>query len=283
MTERSASAGDPPVRCDSRDMEAAGATGPLPARLHMAGPVAGKRDTLVVFFHGGGFVGGSIDEADEFLRQLVMADPRQVALAAGYTLACASPFPAAVEDAHAVLLWAKKNKAKLAWNGKRLIVAGIEAGANLAAVVSLVARDRGGPALAGQVLIMPMLDPGLSTCSMRTMPACLDKATVVDDVARTCAEGYRAYLPNAADRTHPYASPLQSSRLKNLPPALILSADDDPLRDEAEQYGARLIGAGIPTAVKRLPPPPLEEPGGRSDCVCTFALAEIAAFIDLQH
>ncbi|HEX8605895.1 MAG TPA: alpha/beta hydrolase [Pseudoduganella sp.] len=269
-----------PLACDvlSRDIEVAGAEGPLPARLHVAGAPAGKRDTLVVFFHGGGFVGGAVDEADEFLRQLVNADHGQVALSAGYTLASVKPFPAAVEDAHAVLAWAKKNKARLAWNGKRLVVAGIEAGANLAAVVSLMARDRGGPALAGQVLVMPMLDPGLSTCSMRDMPACVERATVADDVARTCASGYRAYLPNAADRTHPYASPLQSSRLKNLPPALILSADDDPLRDEAEQYAAKLIRAGIPTTVKRLPPPPLDQPEGRNDCACGFALAEVAAF-----
>ena len=82
-----------------------------------------------------------------------------------------------------------------------------------------------------------MLDPGLSTCSMREMPTCPDKARVFDE----CAAAYRGYLPHAADRGHPYASPLQSSRLKNLAPALILSADDDPLRDEAEAYGAKLI------------------------------------------
>jgi acetyl esterase/lipase len=92
-----------------------------------------------------------------------------VVLASTYTLAGVKPFPAAVEDAHAVLLWAKKNKAKLGWTGKQLLVAGIEAGANLAAVCALMSRDRGGPALAGQILIMPMLDPGLSTCSMRDM------------------------------------------------------------------------------------------------------------------
>ncbi|GGY14681.1 alpha/beta hydrolase fold domain-containing protein [Massilia dura] len=261
-----------------RDLEVQGAESPLPARLYLAGVPATKRDTLVVFFHGGGFVGGAVDEADDFLSRLVSEDRCQVALSAGYTLASVRPFPAAVEDAHAVLLWAKKNKAKLSWNGKRLVVAGIEAGANLAAVVSLVARDRGGPELAAQVLIMPMLDPGLSTCSMRDMPACIDKAAVADQVAGGCAAGYRAYLPNAADRTHPYASPLQSSRLKNLPAALILSAEDDPLRDEAEQYGAKLIKCGIPTTVKRLPPPPLDQPEGRSDCACSFALAEIAAF-----
>ncbi|GGC21164.1 alpha/beta hydrolase [Pseudoduganella buxea] len=260
-----------------RDIEVKGAEGQLAARLYLAGPAPAKRDTLVVFFHGGGFTDGSIDEADDFLSRLV--GPDTVALAPAYTLATERPFPAAVEDAHAVLLWAKKNKTKLAWSGKRLVVAGIEAGANLAAVVSLMARDRGGPSLTGQVLIMPMLDPGLSTCSMREVPACPDKAAVADMVAGTCAAGYRGYLPNAADRTHPYASPLQSSRLKNLPPALILSAEDDPLRDEAEQYGAKLIRCGITTTVRRLPPPPLEQPGGRSDCACYFALNEIAAFI----
>ncbi len=268
----------PADHVELRDVEVQGAAGPLPARLYLAGEPAAKRDTLVVYFHGGGFVGGSIAEADDFLSRLVGMDASQVALSAGYTLASVKPFPAAVEDAHAVLLWARKNKGKLAWNGKRLIVAGIEAGANLAAVVSLMARDRGGPALAGQVLIMPMLDPGLSTCSMREMPVCKDKAAVADQVAAVCAAGYRGYLPNAADRSHPYASPLQSSRLKNLPPALILSAEDDPLRDEAEQYGAKLIQCGITTTVKRLPPPPLEQPGARNDC-CGKALVEIADFI----
>ncbi|UGQ48249.1 alpha/beta hydrolase [Massilia endophytica] len=256
-----------------RDIEVGGAQGPLPARLFTAGG-AGKRDTLVVFFHGGGFVGGSIDEGDEFLSHLVSMNANTVGLASAYTLATQKPFPAAVEDAHAVLLWAKKNKSKLNWSGKRLVVSGIEAGANVAAVATLMARDRGGPALGGQVLIMPMLDPGLSTCSMREMPNCPDKAAVADQ----CAAAYRGYLPNAADRTHPYASPLQSSRLKNLPSALILSAEDDPLRDEAEQYGAKLIACGVTTTVKRLPAPPLE-PGGRNECACSFAMSEIAAFI----
>jgi acetyl esterase len=259
-----------------RDLEVAGAYGPLAARLYMAGSPSTKRSTLIVFFHGGGFVEGDLEESDSFLRHLVNCNPGHVVLASNYTLATVQPFPAAVEDAHAVLLWAKKNKAKLSWNGKQLVTAGIEAGANLAAVCTLMARDRGAPALAGQILIMPMLDPGLSTCSMREMPNCPNKAKVAD----SCAAAYRGYLPNAADRTHPYASPLQSSRLKHLPPALILSAEDDPLRDEAEQYGAKLIACGIKTTVRRMPPAPLEEPGARNDCACkVFALKEMAGFI----
>ncbi|MES2260236.1 MAG: alpha/beta hydrolase [Pseudomonadota bacterium] len=271
---------DPAAQLKIRDIEVGGAAGPLAARVYTAsapGSTAGiKRDALIVFFHGGGFVEGDLEEADEFLRALVTCNQEQVVLATNYTLAPVSPFPAAVEDAHAVLLWAKKNKTKLGWTGKRMLVAGIEAGANLAAVCSLMARDRGGPVLSGQILIMPMLDPGLTSCSMREMPNCPDKAKAAD----ACAAGYRGYLPNAADRTHPYASPLQSSRLKNLPPALILSAEDDPLRDEAEQYGAKLIACGIKTTVRRLPPAPLSDVEARNECACkVFALSEIASFV----
>jgi acetyl esterase/lipase len=263
----------------TRDLEVSGARGPLAARLYSgdyAGATGVKRDTLIVFFHGGGFVNGDLEEADEFLRGLVGCDRSYLVLASNYTLATVSPFPAAVEDAHAVLLWAKKNKTKLGWNGKRLLVAGIEAGANLAAVCTLMARDRGGPVLSGQILIMPMLDPGLSSSSMRELPTCTNQAKA----AEVCAAGYRGYLPNAADRTHPYASPLQSSRLKNLPPALILSAEDDPLRDEAEQYGEKLIACGIKTTVRRLPPSPVPDVEARNECACkVVALSEIGSFI----
>ena len=265
-----------PVALKIRDLEVAGAEGPLAARLYAGVAPGGKRDGLIVFFHSGGFVGGDLDEADEFLRHLASCSLQQLVLASCYTLAPQSPFPAAVEDAHAVLTWAQKNKAKLGWSGKRLIVAGIEAGANLAAVSALMSRDRGGPALAGQILIMPMLDPGLTTCSMREIPADTNLACVAD----TCAASYRGYLPNAADRMHPYASPLQSSRLKNLPPALILSAQDDPLRDEAEQYGAKLASCGVATTVKRMNPVPLQDVADRNECACQLAaLQEIGRFL----
>jgi acetyl esterase len=262
-----------------RELEVAGAAGPLAARLYTGAGARGKKDTLVVFFHGGGFVEGDLDEPDEFLRRMSSAacgGANQLVLASRYTLATERPFPAAVEDAHAVLKWAKKNKAKLGWNGTHLVVAGIEAGANLAAVSALMSRDRGGPDLAAQILIMPMLDPGLTTCSMREVK--LDDAMA--SVADKCAASYRGYLPNGADRTHPYASPLQSSRLKNLPPALILSAEDDPLRDEAEQYGAKLSAAGVATTLKRLTAVSLEDATARNECACAeSAIVEISRFL----
>jgi acetyl esterase len=258
-----------------KELEVAGHEGQLAGRLYRAA-VDGKRDILIVFFHGGGFDDGDLDESDSFLRRLADASGYPVVLSSTYTLAPVKPFPAAAEDAYAIVNWARKNKTKLGWTGKRLIVAGIEAGGNLAAVAAMMSRDRGGPALAGQILVMPMLDPGLSTCSMREMPTCPDKARVFDE----CAAAYRGYLPHAADRSHPYASPLQSSRLKNLPPALILSADDDPLRDEAEAYGAKLINAGVRTTVRRMAPARIEEPNARNECACTgHALHEIANFI----
>lgn len=261
-----------------RELEVAGAEGPLVARLYMADAARSKKDSLVVFFHGGGFVGGGLDDADQFLRHMSCGAANQLVLASCYTLATTRPFPAAVEDAHAVLAWAKKNKAKLGWSGKRLVVAGIEAGANLAAVCALMSRDRGGPELAGQILIMPMLDPGLTTCSMRDVK--LDDSMA--EVADTCAASYRGYLPNPADRMHPYASPLQSSRLKNLPPALILSAEDDPLRDEAEQYAAKLSAAGVSTTLKRMEPAPLQDEGARNECACkAAALTEITRFLKM--
>jgi acetyl esterase/lipase len=243
------------------------------ARLYT--PSQADDNGLVVFFPPGGFVEHKMEEGDMFLRALA-ADTQLRVLACTYTLAHEKPFPAAAEDAYAALKWAKKHRAKLGWNGMHLIVGGIEAGGNLAAVASLMARDRGGPALAAQILIMPMLDPNLSTGSMRRM-------TRDDGVVRavaTCVSAYRGYLPRAVDRAHPYASPLQSSRMAGLPAALILSADDDPLRDEAEQYGAKLIAAGIKTLGKRLPPIPLAEPDARCSCARKEdALREIRSFI----
>jgi acetyl esterase/lipase len=220
-----------------REMVVQGAKDKLAARLYVPKQPA-MESGLVVFFPAGGFVTDELAEGHEFFSALALRTGWTV-LASAYTLATASPFPAAAEDAHAVLRWAARNKAKLGWDGKRLVTAGIEAGGNLAAVSALMARDRGGPPLAAQLLIMPMLDPGLTSCSMRKLSRDAGVARATDQ----CAAAYRDYLPRAIDRAHPYASPLQSSRMKGLPQALILSADDDPLRDEAEQYGGQAPAA----------------------------------------
>ena len=258
-----------------RVLTAQGAQDKLAARLYTPAALQGQASGLIVFFPYGGFMKVELEEVDGFARALAAGTDCRV-LASSYTTALQQPFPAAVEDAHAVLKWAVRNRARLGWDGKRLMTAGIEAGGNLAAVAALMARDRGGPALHAQILIMPMLDPGLTTCSMRSVAKQGGAARAAD----ACAAGYRDYLPRALDRTHPYVCPMQSSRMKGLPPALILSADEDPLRDEAEQYGAKLATAGIRTTVRRLPPIELDEPDARCSCARKeTVLHEIAAFI----
>jgi len=255
-----------------RPLSVTGAEGPLAARLYT--PAGSRGDGLIVFFPGGGFVADELEQANFILRLLALRTGWLV-LGSSYTPASVCPFPAAAEDAHAVLCWVGRNRRKLGWSGRKLVSAGIESGGNLAAVSALMARDRGGPPLVGQMLLMPMLDPGLTSCSMRQV-----EDDTAERAAGACALGYRGYLPRALDRTHPYASPLQSSRIKGLPPALILSAEDDPLRDEAEQYGAKLQAAGVATRVQRLPPVPLDEPHARCSCARKdAALQAMAEFI----
>jgi len=216
----------------------------LPLRIYRA--ARSSRTPVVVLLHGGGFVGGSLDTAAPLATALAMRLGLAVATPA-YTLATERPFPAAVEDAYAAVVWAATRGHHERWDGRRLVVAGVEAGGNLAAVAAMMARDRGGPAIAAQILIAPMLDPTLTSRSMQ------QHAEFAARAQGRCGACYRAYLPNAADQLHPYAAPALSSRLADLPPALVITVDDDPLRDEAEAYGARLIAAGVTTQVARLP------------------------------
>lgn len=261
-----------------KQIQARGAQGDLAARLYLPDAKLSYAG-LIVFFHPGGFVCGGLDEVDGFSRALALSCNMAV-LSSTYTLACQQAFPAAAEDAHAVLCWARRSAKKLRWDGQHLLSAGIEAGGNLAAVASLIARDRAIPQLAAQLLIMPMLDPCLNSESMRAL---CDKPQVAGVVAG-CDKAYREYLPRAADRTHPYASPLHSSRLKGLPPALLLSAEDDPLRDDAENYAKKLHDAGNFVRHSRLAAVPLQDAAARSACARqASALQEITQFLSELH
>lgn len=227
---------------DVRVLSIVGPSGPLEARLYRAaGRGTGPADTLVVFFHAGGFTSGSLDESDSCMRDLA-GHVDAVLLAPTYTQAADQPFPAAAEDAYAAISECAAHPRRFQWTGKRLVVGGVEAGGNLAAVASLMARDRGGPPLAGQMLISPMLDPGLTSRSMRSAQAGETEA----QIASACAGGYREYLPRPSDRFHPYACPLASTRLKGLPSTLMVSIAGDPLQDEADAYVAKLAAAGVP-------------------------------------
>src|SRR5204863_8543292 len=132
------------------------------------------------------------------------------------------------EAAHSALECLHKRRRAWAGAASRVFVAGEEAGGNLAAAASLMARDRAGPALAGQILFSPMLDVCVATASLRRAQA--------GPVGCRWADGWRQYLPRASDAMHPYATPGAAVRLSGLPPTLLVTAHDDPFRDETEAY-----------------------------------------------
>jgi acetyl esterase len=259
-----------------RTLSIKGPSGALDARLYCAEALRSHpADTLLVFFHGGGFVAGTLESGDSCMCQFATHLDAML-LAPTYTQAPDQPFPAAAEDAYAALAQCAAKPRRFNWTGRRLIVGGIEAGGNLAAVAALIARDRGGPSLAGQLLVMPMLDPGLTSSSMR--------CAAPDGLASTCVEGYRGYLPRAADRVHPYACPLASSRIMGLPPTMIVSIANDPLYDEAKAYGAKLAAGGVEVRTLLLDAQPtnvsLVDATARCDAVANHhAFGAMAAFV----
>ncbi|GGI52923.1 alpha/beta hydrolase fold domain-containing protein [Oxalicibacterium solurbis] len=197
---------------------------------------------LIVYFHGGYFDCGRADDADGIAAAL--ADSA-IVVTVDYPLAPTMQFPDTAELAFAALLWAREHADAYGADGKRMFVAGDQAGGNLAAAAAMMARDRVMPngrsiRLKGQVLITPMLDPHQTSSSMHASGECI------------CREGWAAYLPAVGDALHPYAAPSQSRRLADLAPALIVSTESDAMRDEAEQYATRLIVAGVPVHMRRL-------------------------------
>lgn len=240
---------------------------PVMARLyrpaHEAGTLPG-----VLYFHGGGFVGGSLDDA-EIPARFIAEHASTVVLSVAYSLAPARPFPAAPEDAYAASIWLLENAKRLKVDAERLAVAGDDAGGNLAAAMALISRDRNTPDLLAQVLIGPMLDPSMTKLG--------DAERLRSDIKpETCADCYSQYLPRTLERLHPYASPLESRRLRGLPPALIATAECDVLHKEAEQYAAALIEAGVPTQVTRIAGNHAELPSNEK------LLTEIAEFLRRQ-
>lgn len=216
---------------------------PLPVRVYTprgAGPFP-----LMTFFHGSGFVICNLDTHDAMCRNLCAAGGC-VVVSVDYRLAPDYKFPAAPEDCYAATCWTARQARELNGDAQRLIVAGDSAGGNLAAVTALRARDRDGPALRGQLLLYPVI-------SYHTPPT----ASYIEN-----AEGYgltaagmkwywNHYLASPADAENPYACPMRADDLLGLPPALIMTAEYDVLRDEGEQYGQALRAAGVPAQITR--------------------------------
>lgn len=249
----------------SEELSIPGPAGPLALRLYRPS-MARATLPVVLYFHGGGFVGGSLDDADAAAGFIAEQTPALV-VAVDYALAPARPFPAAPEDVHAAARWTADHAEELGGDPARLAVAGDDAGGNLAAALTLIARDRNGPAILAQALVGPMLDPSMTRLG--------DGARLNSDLsAATCARCYSQYLPQARQRLHPYASPLLSVRQAGLPPALIVTAECDVLHKEAEKYAEALIAAGVPTQVVRFAGVKHGELAGHRP-----ALAEIAHFL----
>jgi acetyl esterase len=219
-----------------------GPGGPIPIRVYA--PFGVGPFPLTVYFHGGGFVLGNLDSHDHACRHLCLASGG-VVMAVDYRLAPEHMFPAAPEDCLAATRWAAEHAAELGIDARRIALAGDSAGGNLAAVTAIRIRDEGGPKLCGQVLNCPTVDHDMSLPSYRDNAEgyflTLDGMKWFEDL----------YLRNSEDAVHPFASPLRAESLRGLPPAYVLTAHYDPLRDEAEIYADKLTAAGVPATRKR--------------------------------
>lgn len=219
----------------------------LHVRLSIVRP-AGVTGTLpaFMFFHGGGWVIGDYPTHERFIRDLVV-DSGAVAVYVDYTRSPEAKYPVAINEAYAATKWVAENGAEINVDGKRLAVVGNSAGGNIAAVTALMANDRKGPELKLQVLFWPVTDSDLNTISYHQYA---NYRFLTRNMMRWFWENY---IPDAADRTQPYASPLQASsdQLKGLPPAFVQTAENDVLRDEGEAYARKMSEAGVPVTLAR--------------------------------
>ena len=221
-----------------RDLLAEGAQA-IPLRVYRpAGVADSRRLPVLVYFHGGGWVIGDLETHDVMCRQLT-AEAGVSVISVDYRLAPEHKFPAAVDDAWAATRWIAAHAAELGVDADRLAVGGDSAGGNLAAVVALLARDAGGPRIALQILLYPVTDLERESQSYADLA---DGYMLTRDSMRWFRAQYLAKEQDAADWR---VSPLRAPSLVGLPPALVVTAGYDPLRDEGEAYARRLREAGV--------------------------------------
>jgi acetyl esterase len=215
----------------------------IPIRVYQ--PFESDSFPILVYYHGGGFTMGDLDGSDDFCRKLSILSG-EIVVSVDYRLAPEYTFPAAAEDAYAALAWVAINAELISGDSSRIAVMGGSAGGCLAAVTTLMAKDRKGPSIIYQVLYFPSTDQSDSDFPSHTL----------------YAKGYyltyewlkffrRQYIPNESDRKHPYASPLLAPDHSGLPPALIITAEFDPVRDEGETYAQKLKEAGVSVRLER--------------------------------
>jgi acetyl esterase len=236
-------AGEPETVATVADRTIPGPAGDIPLRIYT--PEGNGPFPVLIYFHPGGWVFGSIASSDPVCRALAKHTPC-IVVSVGYRLAPEHKFPAAPEDCYTATKWIAAHAHEINADPQRIAVGGDSAGGNLTAAATLMARDRHGPALCFQVIIYGETDY-------------YEPET---DSYTTYANGYgltrddmiwfwQQYLAHKEDGIHPYASPLRAADLSNLPPALIITAEYDPVRDEAELYARRLQESGVPVQLSR--------------------------------
>jgi acetyl esterase len=235
--------GDPPPIADVTDVATLTPDGHrLAMRLYRPGGCTGRG--VLVWLHGGGFTTGDLDTHDTLCRRL-SAGAGTALLSVDYRLAPEHRFPAAVHDAAAALGWVAAEGRRLGLDGTRIAVGGSSAGGNLAAAAALHARDAGGPPIALQLLVYPVTD---ATASLPSHVECAEGYQLTAAMMRAY---WAHYMPAGIDPRTPLLSPLWAPSLAGLPPACVVVAELDPLRDEVDAFAARLREAGVPVESRR--------------------------------
>ncbi|MGG0718592.1 alpha/beta hydrolase [Robertmurraya massiliosenegalensis] len=241
-TDFSALAGEPEEVAQVENNKIPGPLGEIPVRIYV--PEGEGPFPALVYYHGGGWVIGNLDTVDVPCRMLANR-ANCVVVSVDYRLAPEHKFPAAAEDSYAAVKWVIDNADSINVDANRVAVGGDSAGGNLAAVVALMARDKGEISLAYQMLIYPVTNHSYATESYTENA---DGYLLTKD---SMVWFWNHYLNNEEDGQNPYASPLLASDLSALPPALVLTGEFDPLRDEGEAYAKRLKEAGVQVEATR--------------------------------
>jgi acetyl esterase len=240
--------GEPEEVAKVEDRELPGPQGAVPVRIYTPAGAGPGPLPVLVWFHLGGFVFGSVEWVDPITRALANRSGC-IVVSVDYRLAPEHPYPAARDDAWAAVTWVAEHAAEIGADPGRLAVGGDSAGANLATVTCLLAREQGGPAIAFQVLVHPSPDCTEEAFAMPSHKENGEGGFLITnaDIRRWWSH----YLSGGADPRDPYLSPLHAPDLSGLPPALVITAEYDPLRDPGEEYARRLAEAGVPTELRR--------------------------------
>ena len=217
----------------------------IPIRIYT--PIEAGAYPILLYFHGGAFFTGNIESHDEVARALC-ADTNHKVIAIDYRLAPEHAFPAGIEDCYYVTRWVTENADELKWDRKNLAVSGDSSGGNFAAVITHLARERKEFTVTKQVLLYPAMDVDLSEFHYASLS---ENGSGYFVESAQMEELYSFYVNSGANPKDPLVSPIRASNFENLPEALVITAEYDPMRDEGELYAEKLKSAGVPVELKR--------------------------------